>query len=314
MSEERPPVNQADRIVTLQEVDGLLAEGLLTPDVAERAAEIITGPAPLNHWLGYCRAALFGLGALQILTSVIFFFAANWSLLNKWERMVPIAGLLICCGLVSWLRHGTLIGRLFLTAAMVLVGVFMAVFGQIYQTGADAWTLFASWAALTVLWVIISQFWPLILLWLAVFQVAVFLCMEQVIGAEPHDTALVCALFIISAIGLLQWRISSVPRWFLRVLTVNAAMMLTPVVIESDIGLLLTTALVLVVLVGWYRRAITDLFIPAVSLGLGILVLNRVLVSDFGIRDVFAIGLFGAIEVALAAAWLRRQWVKRCAS
>ena len=48
-----------------------------------------------------------------------------------------LLGMLIGCGLMAWLRHGTLAGRLCLTAATVLVGVFMAVFGQIYQTGAD---------------------------------------------------------------------------------------------------------------------------------------------------------------------------------
>ncbi|MBC8290414.1 MAG: DUF2157 domain-containing protein, partial [Planctomycetes bacterium] len=46
-------------------------------------------------------------------------------------------------------------------------GVFLAVFGQVYQTGADEWLLFAGWAGLILPWTALSRFEALWILWLA---------------------------------------------------------------------------------------------------------------------------------------------------
>jgi uncharacterized membrane protein len=54
-----------------------------------------------------------------------------------------------------------LVGQVLLLSASFLVGVLLAVFGQIYQTGADSWELFAGWAALIAGWVALSRFAPL---------------------------------------------------------------------------------------------------------------------------------------------------------
>ena len=48
-----------------------------------------------------------------------------------------------------------------LTGCSVLVGALLAVYGQVYQTGADAWQLFAGWAALIAGWAVAGRFVPL---------------------------------------------------------------------------------------------------------------------------------------------------------
>jgi uncharacterized membrane protein len=57
-------------------------------------------------------------------------------------------GIVACCGVV--LRKGleSAIGKAAQIGASVLVGVFLAIFGQVYQTGADSWLLFAARAGL----------------------------------------------------------------------------------------------------------------------------------------------------------------------
>ena len=45
--------------------------------------------------------------------------------------------------------------------ATFLIGTLFAVFGQIYQTGADAYDLFLGWTLFTILWAVAIRFAPL---------------------------------------------------------------------------------------------------------------------------------------------------------
>jgi uncharacterized membrane protein len=62
----------------------------------------------------------------------------------------------------------------------VLVGVLLAVYGQTYQTGADAFELFIGWAVLIFGWVIFSEFAALWLIWLILLNTGAILYWYQV--------------------------------------------------------------------------------------------------------------------------------------
>lgn len=84
-------------------------------------------------------AGLVGLG-------LIFWLAANWDTLGRIGRFALLQGVVaVMCGGAAW-RAGlrTPLGLL----ALLCIGGLWAFFGQTYQTGADAWQLFALWAAL----------------------------------------------------------------------------------------------------------------------------------------------------------------------
>ena len=53
-----------------------------------------------------------------------------------------------CLGAAYFQNLQQLPGKVLLLGASVLIGVFLAVFGQVYQTGADAYNLFTMWALL----------------------------------------------------------------------------------------------------------------------------------------------------------------------
>src|SRR5690606_13573849 len=73
---------------------------------------------------------------------------------------------------------GSRYGRLTLTAAIVLVGPLLALFGQTYQTGADLSVLFRSWALVTLPWVLASCFAPAWLAWLVIAEAWLVLYVE----------------------------------------------------------------------------------------------------------------------------------------
>ena len=109
----------------------------------EQLAELDRPPDALARWLPRAVAA----GAAALLgCGLIFWVAANWDLLGRVGQfaLLQVAVLL---ALMATLRPG--LQRL-PAALLALLGIggLLAYFGQTYQTGADAWQLFALWAAI----------------------------------------------------------------------------------------------------------------------------------------------------------------------
>jgi uncharacterized membrane protein len=119
------------------------------------------------------------------LAGVIFYFAYNWDKLGRFAKLGLIqTGIVVCAAGAHWVRNRALASKVFLLSAAVLVGPLLAVYGQTYQTGADAFELFAAWAALILPWVLISEFAGLWIIWLTVVNAAAVLYWVQVL--EPN--------------------------------------------------------------------------------------------------------------------------------
>ncbi len=171
MSEETAKINLEKIPATRQQVSRLYFAGLLDRDARLRAFELLN---PARLWRLWASRLLLALGAALVLTGIVFFFAANWNSLSTLAKLAGIEVGLVLCLAGAW-RYGLerLSGKVLLLGAGVLVGVFLAVFGQVYQTGADAWDNFAKWSVLIFGWVLLARFVPLWGLWLVVTNLAV---------------------------------------------------------------------------------------------------------------------------------------------
>jgi uncharacterized membrane protein len=79
---------------------------------------------------------------------LVLWIAANWAVLGRSGQFALLqAGVLGACALAWWLRTARPAAGLL---ALLGMGGLFAFFGQTYQTGADAWQLFALWAVLAV--------------------------------------------------------------------------------------------------------------------------------------------------------------------
>jgi uncharacterized membrane protein len=170
-----------DRPMKLADLRGLWQEGLLG-DEAYRAARRLLLPKQI--WRDWASLHLLFLGTALLLAGIVFFFAYNWEAMDRFLKLGAAALAVVLCALgaqVVGLR--TLVGKVLLLSASILVGVLLAVFGQVYQTGADAYELFLAWALLIFLWVLISEFAALWFTWLVVLHCAVIAWWVQV--GEP---------------------------------------------------------------------------------------------------------------------------------
>lgn len=110
----------------------------------------------------YKKIAKFSLAALGIgffVLGIILFFAYNWNSLSKsFKLAIPVLLIIGFISLSLYTRWQLFYKKLLLLGASILVGVLFAVFGQIYQTGANAYDLFLAWLLAISLWTLVSNF------------------------------------------------------------------------------------------------------------------------------------------------------------
>lgn len=197
--------------LTEQEVAGLLHKNVYNG----RAA-----------WQKFLRIFFVSLGIGFATTGVVFFFAYNWDQLHKFVKIGLIEGLLIAATLLTLFgKINDTVRRIILTGASILVGVLFAVFGQIYQTGANACDFFLVWTIFVTLWVAVSNFPPLWLLYLALINTTFILYSQQV--ASDWSGVFVCTwLFVLNAAALIPIALFArvhVPSWFINTVSLVAA-------------------------------------------------------------------------------------------
>jgi uncharacterized membrane protein len=176
-------------------------------------------------WLKFARIFFLSLGISFSVSGIVFFFAYNWQDLHKFVKLGLVEGLIVAVTLSAVLpRLSPLFKNLLLTGASVLVGVLFAVFGQIYQTGANAYDFFLGWTVFVSIWVLAAGFAPLWLIYVILVNTTLVLYAGQV--AHDWSAVFICTLLfllnglVLAAAGLLpKYRAEfKVPYWFVQVI------------------------------------------------------------------------------------------------
>jgi uncharacterized membrane protein len=198
-------------------------------DLTEQGVDRVLRQNVYNNkesWQKFFRLFIISLGVGFTVAGIVFFFAYNWADLHKFVKIGLTEGVLIATTIMVLLpKINNNIRNVILTGASVLVGVLFAVFGQIYQTGANAYDFFLAWTIFVTLWVLISNFAPLWLLYLVLINTTFVLYSQQV--AKDWSEVLVCSLlFFINAAVLISatyFGKKKIPNWFLNTVALASA-------------------------------------------------------------------------------------------
>lgn len=307
------------------DVEALAAAGVL--DERGRAAALAWIRGRLD-WATWMDRLLLGTGTALVLAGIVYFSAFNWFRIPAWVKFVNLELALVAGTVAAWRvgleRPG---GKMLLMGCSVLVGVLLAVFGQVYQTGADAWELFAGWAALIGGWVAIGRLAPLWLMWIALVDVAIGLHANIWWGRHTFEWTML-ALGAANGVALAAWEAGAArgiewlrARWPRRTLWMTAVAPLTVLAI----GWIWDASHVTVWLgaLGWlaalgagfarYRRGaggdLTSLSIDAASAGIVALALLWRIAWTAHAHDPF----FQMAVAAIAIAGGLGTWLKRVA-
>jgi len=283
-------------------------------------------------WARLLQAA--GLGSLG--AGVIFFVAANWQAWGLMGRFGLLeAGLLLCVAAALWQPPPTRVGQGASLLATLFTGALLALFGQSYQTGADLYELFLTWALLALPFALAALSGAVWATWWIVLDVGLgLLCGDlgidhflwRLFDARGLDRAallmLPCLVNLLGAwlfLGIARTRFAAAaPPWLPRLLLCvglgygTAASL--PDMSSHGAGVLLVYALVSLGIAAatWARRQ--DVF-PLTALAGSWLVVSSVWLAhairfgDVGALFVMAAWVIGS-STATAALLLRcaRQW------
>ncbi|OJJ23750.1 membrane-like protein [marine bacterium AO1-C] len=156
-----------------------------------------------ESWQRFLRIIFISLGIGFTVTGILFFFAYNWAGLHKFVKIGLIEVLIVATTIAAVLpKLSPDIKNIVLTGASVLVGVLFAVFGQVYQTGANAYDFFLAWTAAITLWVLVAGFAPLWVVYLTLINTTIILYSEQVAHGWSA-IAIFTVLFLINGIFLI---------------------------------------------------------------------------------------------------------------
>ena len=193
------------RRASIPRLVALVDARVLSPEAWERACQIAGHTPREQSWIKFISRAILTLGVVFIISGVVFFSAYNWVEPHRFVVFGSIQAIML--GLVAFIHFwgiDNLLGKLALLAASMLIGVLLAVIGQEYQTGADAYQLFGYWALLMIAWVVVARWGPLWLVWLVIVNIAMSLYGEQIVG-EHRDAGIFIAAIVLNGAALAAW-------------------------------------------------------------------------------------------------------------
>lgn len=306
---------------------------------AAEAASVVGIRPDATRWLRFGDSLLLAAGALAMASGVVFFIAFNWDALGRFGQFAG-AQLLILAAVALYWRLGTVkvTAQVALLVAALLLGALLALYGQTYQTGADPWQLFATWALLMLPWAAVGRFAPLWLLWLLLLNLSAALYYDARFGllgvAFASRDDLVWILFALNSLAWVAWEAGArrfawlspvgLPgRWPVRLIATAAGWSITSLVLRSIFDTDMPSAvLVWAVYLAWlavlylvycrrFPRARGDLFMLAGAC-LSLIVCLTSLFAHWllqgsepaGVLLLLAVLVIG--QAAIAAAWLRR--------
>ena len=135
-----------------------MQQGALSPEHLPEALNVTHALPTKEQQARFLMGLLLIAGTLLLISGLIFFFAFNWDDLHRLVKFAIAQLVFLVCFLPLFkvsLNHP--LGQTALGAAALALGACLALVGQTYQTGADTYQLFMTWAFLLVPWLVLTQ-------------------------------------------------------------------------------------------------------------------------------------------------------------
>ncbi|AEX54219.1 DUF2157 domain-containing protein [Rahnella aquatilis] len=128
-----------------RQTECLVKSGSLTPAGCQRIYDFCGVRPGYPEWRKFLVPLLSLLGLLSLVAGAVFFVAWNWADMPKMAKFALAELLILALAVLVWWRWYDGFARSALLATGLSFGALFALYGQIYQTGADSWELFRAW-------------------------------------------------------------------------------------------------------------------------------------------------------------------------
>lgn len=281
-----------------------------------------------EQWQQFLSIFLLASGVAFTVAGIIFFFAYNWEGLPKFAKMGLVEIVLITTvSLVIFTSWSKLVKQIILTGATFLIGALFAVYGQIYQTGADAYDLFLGWTLFTLLWAIAIRFAPLWLIFIGLLCTTVWLYARQIVPSNEWHVAILsnlvtwlCAITTFIAERMyLKGKLSQSNHWFISTMGI-ATLLHTSVLLifaiidnQKSIFIPLVTAVLLFtagIWFGWRQKRL--FYISTLPFAVLVILISLIIRHiDINVTSLFCLTLLtitGTTTLIYTLAHLKKKW------
>ena len=255
-------------------------QGRIAAGRVEEAMRVSGALPDRADWHHFIDRLLLWSGTVLLAAGIIFFFAYNWKELGNFARFGLVELLIAAAvGGCMWFGTESPAGKASLFAASLLAGALLALFGQTYQTGADTFELFITWAIVILPWTAVGRLPALWVLLITLVNVAItfyFRAFPGMFGLLFGPEKQLWVLFAFNSIALVLWELFSRyvvwlrERWATRLLGFAGGGLITTLAIiaifEHNFGfnsVFLVYPLWLAAVYACYRHFIFDLFVLA---------------------------------------------------
>lgn len=284
-------------------------------------------------WQTFIEHLLLWLGGLALAFAAMFFVAYNWNDIGRFSKFGLVEVLIVLAIGAYWkMGEHEVAGKVSLLMATIFLGVLLALYGQTYQTGADSWQLFFSWAVLMLPWALIGRFAAIWMFWVVLINLSIVLYHQAFQGALlllfDSDTSMLWLVFFFNTLALIAWELLAETwrwlseRWAVCLLGVGSGAPMTWLVLSTILdrgdGNVLAGPVWAIWLAGlyfMYRRIRPDLFMLAGGCLSGLVVvvtfLSKHLLKDLSSGNLLFLSLLVMGLGTGAAVWLRnihREW------
>lgn len=302
-------------------------QGLITAADLPQALAIAQITPSRAGWRRFLDQLLLWMGVVLVAAGLIFFLAYNWNELGRFAKFALAEGLILVALLLVW-RAGLdrPSGKAALFGASLFLGALLALIGQTYQTGADTFELFGTWALMILPWVLLSHYAALWLLWLTLVNLAItlyFQAFPSVFGLLFSTERVLWLLFAFNTAALAAWEFAGArgvawlkPRWAPRLLATASGSAITMLAMMQIFDDGKPSLFAIPIWLAWlaaawivYYRYWRDIFVLAGGVFSVILVVASFFIQHLSHRDAGGFLLVGLIVIALSAAggwWLKQ--------
>ena len=220
------------------------------------------------------------IGLALIAVSIVYLLAANWWMLPKFVQLFMPQVLLLGSALLSvHFAAREKLRQSLDTVSGLMLGLSLAVIGQIYQTGADSYQLFLLWALLLLPWLYRPNI-GVFALFCVVSQLALYFYFKQSFWLVRAETAYLLSLNLLTGLSLIYaLRYYPVLRYLLIAVVVLISVFSMFRFIDSNSIWYLASVLVLALLFSAYfytrqQQLETSLLVAGLALSFSILIFD----------------------------------------
>lgn len=134
-----------------------------------------------------------------LIAGVTSFTAYNWASMSNVEKLA-VPSVLIVVGLVAYLfLEKEIYKNLAIFFSSFMIGTLFAVYGQVYQTGADVWILFRNWAIFLIIPMVATGYYSVMTLFSIIVAIATSFYLDLYLSGAiiPFLSSLIFGIILI---------------------------------------------------------------------------------------------------------------------